>query len=136
MTDDQMESLYAQACLAVGYVPNTIQYESWEMVLLGFNYADLQRALQKWWSDTTPVEWHGTTRCKGSFMPAAADLKALIYDLKNAQSRAKKFVPCHRNGCQFDGKKRVRVGDGPFDFEIVPCECRLAWEAEHGKLPT
>lgn len=136
MTVKQLESLYEQACLAVGYSPEVAQCEVWEAVLLGFSCEDLNRALREWWSDTTQIDWHGATRSKGSLMPMPADLLPALFRLKDARKQAKKFVPCHKSGCQYEGLKRIRVGDGPCDFNIIFCECRLAWEAAHGKLPT
>jgi hypothetical protein len=55
-----------------------------------------------------------------------------IYRAKEKRREAESFKPCHKNGCRFDAWKRVQNERG--EFELVPCECRLKWEANHGKV--
>jgi hypothetical protein len=129
----ELQALYEQACANVGRGPDADQFVAWERVLLGYPRADVRQALNEWWADCTPIEWFGTTRGKGSLMPTPADLLPVILRMNEQRREAKTFKPCHQNGCTCGGRKRIRVGPGVFDFDIVPCECRLAWEAAHGK---
>jgi hypothetical protein len=50
--------------------------------------------------------------------------------MATARHNREKFKPCHKNGCQFDGYKKVRTGDGTFDVKIIPCECRNSFYGE------
>jgi hypothetical protein len=50
--------------------------------------------------------------------------------MATARRNREKFNPCHKNGCQFDGYKKVRTGSGTFDVKIVPCECRNSFYGE------
>jgi hypothetical protein len=129
---NDLQTLYELACANVSRDPDAGQFAVWESVLLRYRRADVRQTLEEWWSDTTQIEWYGTMRSKGSFLPTPADLLPGVLRLKEQRREARTFKPCHLNGCSYEGLKRLKAEDGEFD--IVPCECRLAWEGAHGSV--
>ncbi len=129
----ELRSLYELACANVCRDPDDRQFAVWEAVLRKFPYADVEQALGKWWSNTTPIYSGGAERTEGSFMPTPADLLPAIYRAREQRRESERFKPCNRNGCIHDGWKQVQNENG--EFKPIPCECRLTWEAAHGIPP-
>lgn len=131
MTEKQLKLIYADARSAVGRVPDKAQSFAWLAVLGSFDEADVRAALVTWWGDTEPVSFGAGFRTKGSMMPAASDLKAMVVETLRKRREARRFKPCGRNGC-YNGQKKVQV-DGKEWADIVDCECKVAWERANGK---
>lgn len=117
----EIRKLYADACSAVGRIPEESQFESWAAVLGSFEEAAVRRALVSWWGDTTEVSYGSGTRLRGSIMPAPAELKRMVLEAHRAEHEARRFRSCGK--CS-DGMVLV-IRDGV--RYATACRCLLSW---------
>jgi hypothetical protein len=61
--------------------------------------------------------------------PDIGTILAVAGVMRVARHNREKYQPCHKDGCSFDGYKRIKIGEGTFDYEIVECDCRKAFYA-------
>jgi hypothetical protein len=65
MEDKDLRALYADACAAKGYEPESGQYKLWKEALLWADRRDVKASIERWWQGETQ-------------MPMPAQLKPLI----------------------------------------------------------
>lgn len=141
MTEKQLKLIYADACSAVGRVPDKAQSVAWLAVLGSFEEADVRAALVTWWGDTALVPSGSGFRTRGSVMPAASDLKAMVLDALRKDREARRFQPCSRRTTDDSGKEfTCDKGDlwtrepGSYWERAGKCLCHVKWEQTNGKV--
>ncbi len=140
MTREQLWKIYQDACAATGRTAISAQAEPWMAVLGGFEERDVRAALVTWWGDAEPVQTGSGFRTRGSMMPAASDLKAVVLDALRKDREARRFQPCNRRTKEDSGKELAcDKGDlwardpGGYWERAGKCPCRVKWEQTNGK---
>ncbi len=138
MTREQLWKIYQDASAAIGRSAIRAQAEPWMAVLGPFEERDVRAALVAWWGDTELVPSGSGFRTRGSMMPAASDLKAMVLDALRKAREARRFQPCHRRGTSASGREFVcDNGDlwtrepGGYWAKSRKCSCRVKWEKEN-----
>jgi len=115
--------LYKQTCEYYQKKPDPSACEKWETALQGFGVSEIEAALRHHEADSR-IDDFGRTR--GSYMPFASDLAALIHDNRRRSVLGNKFEPCGKcvEGWIYT-KKTNSVGvEGA---AVIPCQCRREW---------
>ena len=140
MTREQLWKIYQDACAAIGRTAVSVQAEPWMAVLGTFEERDVRAALVTWWGDTELVPSGSGFRTRGSVMPAASDLKAMVLDALRKDREARRFQPCGRRTTDDSGKEfTCDKGDlwtrdpGSYWERAGKCPCRVKWEQTNGK---
>lgn len=97
------------------------QCDKWVRLLSQFSPQEIRSALDDWECDITP-EFNGKPR--GSRMPDATEILALIGERKRLLAQARKFKAC--NSCD---NGWVRQKDEKGNDAVKPCQCRVDWIA-------
>ena len=78
MKPTETKAIYEAACRSKRMETKQDEADLWRRVLGGFEARDVRDAVDAWFSDSTPVTIGNSSRPRGAFMPAPAELKPLI----------------------------------------------------------